>query len=88
MAFLKVIGMYNMNNVEYPRKVMIEYALKLVQLALANNYILYYKDTECRNIVWDCQCSLMEWNNYILAPQAKIDFFSKDELAYSYAYQL
>lgn len=67
---------------------MIQYSIKLVELAKANNYILYYRSLECRNIVWDCQQALLEWDDYKVPETVKTEFFEKDELAYSYARQL
>lgn len=67
---------------------MIQYSIKLVELAKTNNYILYYRSLECRNIVWDCQQALLEWDTYKVPEEVRAEFFEKDELAYSYARQL
>ena len=77
-----------MNNTEQKRFIMIQYSIKLIELAKANNYILYYRSLECRNIVWDCQQALLEWEDYKVPEKIRAEFFEKDELAYSYARQL
>lgn len=77
-----------MNNSKYQRLIMLQYSLKLIELALKNNSILYYRSKECRDIVWDCQCSLMEWGTAKLNKNAKTEFYNNDELALSFSKQL
>ena len=77
-----------MNNSEYQRLIMLQYSLKLIELALNNNSILYYRSKECRDIVWDCQCSLMEWGTARLDKNAREEFYNNDDLALSFSKQL
>ena len=78
-----------MNNAEQSRLIMIQYALRLYELACKENYVLITSHQECFDILWDCQCALMEFNEYISNGYKEKKLLEGDQsLRRAYAHQL
>lgn len=78
-----------MDNTEQSRLIMIQYALKLYNLAVKEDYILVTSEQKCFNIIWECQCALMEFNEYVsIGQQEKKRLEETQSLRWAYAHQL
>lgn len=78
-----------MDNINQSRLVMIQYGLKLYNLAVKQDYILITRHQECFDIIWDCQCALMEFNEYVsIGFEEKKRLEESQSLRWSYAHQL
>ena len=78
-----------MNNTEQSRLIMIQYALRLYDLAIKQDYILVTSQQDCFNILWDCQCALTEFSEYIsIGQQEKRRLEETQSLRWAYAHQL
>ncbi len=78
-----------MDNIEQTRMVMLRFALKLYELALINDYVINTNTEECFNMLWDCQCCLMEFNETILLGRQEKERLRNDfSLRQHYSHQL
>lgn len=78
-----------MDNTEQSRLIMIQYALKLYDLAVKQDYVLVTSEQKCFDIIWDCQCALMEFNEYISNGYKEKKLLEGDQsLRRAYAHQL